>query len=323
MNSSHEIFMLVVEEMNFTKAARRAYLTQQCVSDHVKRLENQYQTLLFERKPRLRLTAAGELLYSSMLQINNLKNNMENRIKEITLGATGQLTVGINTSRARLIMPQVFDIYHNKYPSVSISVFSDDTPNMGQMLVKGKLDMFVAVDVYSNPLFKISPVTNDEVFLLITDKLLHKTFPEYYPACKDIFIKGVDLASFQAVPFVRNYATSTINQLIDRHLNKYNCSLQTIFKISDYGTQLQLCISNKVAAFAPSLALRPIIQHNLISNREDRINIFPIKNIDQSLSIDCVTLKNYYLPQYAYDFMKLMKTKILQEKNWCLENLCQ
>lgn len=320
MNSSYEIFVLVVEEMSFTKAARRAYLTQQCISDHIKRLEKQYEILLFERRPRLKLTAAGETMYASLLQINNMKNNMENRIKEISRGAMGQLTVGINTSRARVIMPSLFNDYHKKYPYVSVSIFSDDTPNMGQMLIKGKLDMFVAVDITSNELFKISPITNDEVFLIISDMLFDKTFQNTSMSSNDFLSKGVDLALFESVPFVRNYPTSTINQLIDRHINKHNFNLQTIFRISDYGTQLMLCASHLVAAFVPSLALRPIIQHNMRVCREQRINIFPINNLQETLRVDCVRLKKSYLPQYAYDFMKDMKNMILQEKDWCLQN---
>ena len=39
MNNSFDIFLLVVEEMNISKAAERAFITQQCASDHIRRLE--------------------------------------------------------------------------------------------------------------------------------------------------------------------------------------------------------------------------------------------------------------------------------------------
>ena len=57
------MFILAVEEMNFTKAAHRSHVTQQCLSCHIKKLEDHYHTRLFERRPKLRLTTAGKSLY--------------------------------------------------------------------------------------------------------------------------------------------------------------------------------------------------------------------------------------------------------------------
>ena len=62
MKQSFNIFLLVAEEMNIGRAARRAFVTQQCVSDHIRRLEQEYEVALFERKPSLHLTKAGETL---------------------------------------------------------------------------------------------------------------------------------------------------------------------------------------------------------------------------------------------------------------------
>lgn len=320
MSGSLDIFMLVVEEMSFTKAARRAFLTQQCVSDHIRRLERDYDTVLFERKPKLALTPAGEMMYRSMLQIRNMQSGMENRIREITKGAMGELTVGINSSRARVLMPGLFLKYHQAYPNVTVSVFSDDTPNMAQMLIKGKIDLFMAADVASNPLFKVLPLTRDSVYLIASDKLLQAYFPDAFPQCKEEFRRGANLALFEGIPFVRNYQTSTINHLIDNHINSFNFNLRQIFTISDYDIQLRLCASHQVAAFAPTMVLRSIIQFNRQRSEEDRVNIFPIKDMNQTLRIDCVHLKSGYLPQYAFDFIRFVEEEIEAEKSWLLEN---
>ena len=42
MRISFEIFLLVAEELSISRASRRAFVTQQCVSDHIKRLEREY-----------------------------------------------------------------------------------------------------------------------------------------------------------------------------------------------------------------------------------------------------------------------------------------
>ncbi|MFR9127368.1 MAG: LysR family transcriptional regulator [Acidaminococcus intestini] len=39
MDTDSEMFLLAAEELNFTRAAKRAYVTQQCLSAHIKKLE--------------------------------------------------------------------------------------------------------------------------------------------------------------------------------------------------------------------------------------------------------------------------------------------
>ena len=63
MTTNQQMFLYAVEEMNFTRAAERAFVTQQCLSDHIRRLEKNYNVKLFDRTPKLKLTKAGEILY--------------------------------------------------------------------------------------------------------------------------------------------------------------------------------------------------------------------------------------------------------------------
>ena len=55
-----EAFAETAKDMNITAAARRMYISQQALSLKIQRLEKYYGTALFERKPHLHLTYAGE-----------------------------------------------------------------------------------------------------------------------------------------------------------------------------------------------------------------------------------------------------------------------
>ena len=55
MELAQKMFLLAAEEMNFTKAAKRAFVTQQCLSEHISKLEKQLHTKLF-------LTAAKNVI---------------------------------------------------------------------------------------------------------------------------------------------------------------------------------------------------------------------------------------------------------------------
>lgn len=101
MELAQKMFLLAAEEMNFTKAAKRAFVTQQCLSEHISKLEKQLHTKLFLRGRHLQLTESGKALVSTLQQIQHLEENLEHRIQEIEAGEIGEVRLGISTSRAR------------------------------------------------------------------------------------------------------------------------------------------------------------------------------------------------------------------------------
>ena len=47
MDNAYRMFLLAVKHMNFTKAADEIFVTQQCLSNHIKRLERELETDFF------------------------------------------------------------------------------------------------------------------------------------------------------------------------------------------------------------------------------------------------------------------------------------
>ena len=68
MNISLEYFLTLAEERSITRAAEKLFVSQQCVSSHIKKLEQLYQAELFTRRPVFRLTPEGEALRQNLLR---------------------------------------------------------------------------------------------------------------------------------------------------------------------------------------------------------------------------------------------------------------
>lgn len=47
-----EYFLVAAEELNFTKAAKRLYISQQSLSNHISNLEKEFDIALFHRTTR-------------------------------------------------------------------------------------------------------------------------------------------------------------------------------------------------------------------------------------------------------------------------------
>ena len=77
MTIAQQVFLYAAEEKSITKAAKKAFITQQCASSHIKNLEKQYGALLFTRKPVFALTPAGEYLLSSLYRLNILEREID------------------------------------------------------------------------------------------------------------------------------------------------------------------------------------------------------------------------------------------------------
>ena len=93
-------FLIAAEEMNFTKAAERLFISQQALSSHIKRLEDEYGVRLFERRPALHLTLEGEEMQFYARQILADEMRMRTVFSDIRESCRGKLKIGISRLRA-------------------------------------------------------------------------------------------------------------------------------------------------------------------------------------------------------------------------------
>ncbi len=153
MQANQEIFMLVAKEMSISRAAQKAFVSQQCVSDHIKRMEQHYGVKLFTRKPRFQLTEAGASMFASLQKIQALEMSLQNHMSEYASGCRGSFTMGISASRAQVILPRVMPRYCRAFPNVEVRFFLNDTVVLEENLRKGEVDLFLGVNTrYSDDL---------------------------------------------------------------------------------------------------------------------------------------------------------------------------
>ena len=91
-----EYFLVAAEELNFTKAAKRLYISQQSLSNHIANLEKEFDVMLFNRTSPLTLTYAGQALAAKARQILDLRDETYQEIQDIKDFTTGQLSIGVS-----------------------------------------------------------------------------------------------------------------------------------------------------------------------------------------------------------------------------------
>lgn len=309
MRTGFEIFLLTAEELSISRAAQRAFVTQQCVSDHIKRLESEYGVTLFERKPKMKLTPAGETMLESLRNIRILENNMGESLREMANGERGSFTLGISTSRASVILPGVLSRYYKIFPNVNISFCIEDTKILEDRLLRGEIDLFIGVNTDPDPAFDIHTMAEDEIMLIISSKLLHAHFDNNEIVQMS---KGVDLNRFRNIPFTLSFKTGKVNQVILEYLNYHHLRLNVTYNISDSESQILLCASGICASLCPRMLLNTAYRHNLASNEQNQLYMFPILKLDRPLHIDLVSHKDMIQPPFVRQFMDLLQEEVQQ-----------
>ena len=94
-----EYFLVAAEELNFTKAAKKLFISQQSLSNHISNMEKEFDVILFNRTTPLTLTYAGQALKAKAKQMLELRDETYRELADIKDFSVGQLTLGLSHTR--------------------------------------------------------------------------------------------------------------------------------------------------------------------------------------------------------------------------------
>jgi len=302
MDRNQELFLLVVKEQSFTKAAATAYMSQQAVSEHIRNLEEQYGVRLFTRKPRLALTEEGEILHQALLQIHNKEKDVKFRFEQLSKGVTGNIELGINSSRSNYLIPSFFPDYKKKFPHVSLSIYSDDTVRMIDRLKHGDLDMMMGVNAAYHPSLDYIHLIDDGVFFVASRYFLERRARAHETDIRRWQIESVPASVIATVPVAMNTNFSTIAMMISRFMDEARIAPEITLRTSNYNTQLKLCCSHQVGVFLPTGMIPFVIEHNSqTTSPMDKLCVMklPADQAKLKLRVDCVLPGGSLAPENA------------------------
>lgn len=123
-----KIVILLEKYKKVTDVAAELGLKQPTVSFHMKNLENEFGTPLFQyRSGRVLLTDAGRALYQYALKIVSLTAEAERTVKQFSSPTQGTLKLEASYIPATYILPKALIQFMKQYPGInnSMSIQSD------------------------------------------------------------------------------------------------------------------------------------------------------------------------------------------------------
>ena len=158
--------MLAAEDMNFSRAAERAFVTQQCLSDHIKKLEDSYCVKFFTRRPRLALPPECEAMLRYILRLNVLDESLQKELADLNAGIRGTIRAGFGMTRGEILIPSVAEKFREKAPNADIKITLADTRDLEPLLLAGELDVFLGVSTEQNVMFSCRKLHTENLYLL-------------------------------------------------------------------------------------------------------------------------------------------------------------
>lgn len=116
-------FVTVAEELHFTRAARRLYLSQQALSRSIGALEDQVGAQLLIRTTRsVALTSAGEIFLRGARATLATLNDAAEEARRSSGVVAGRLRVGFTVSSALELTSEILRSYRQRYPLVTLEL---------------------------------------------------------------------------------------------------------------------------------------------------------------------------------------------------------
>lgn len=135
-------FVLVADEGNLTRAARRRHTTPSAVSEHLKQLEDQFGLPLFERSSRgMVLTSEGRKLLPSARQALMQIAELDEIARSLRCEAPTTLVLGLNAPPEYLKVDQLLRQAAQELPEAQLELVTSNSYLIVDQVREGKMDL--------------------------------------------------------------------------------------------------------------------------------------------------------------------------------------
>jgi DNA-binding transcriptional LysR family regulator len=294
-------FQELAKNLHITNTANKLHISQQTLSNHIKRLEDYYGTELFHRKPSLSLTYSGEYMLAFSRIVLKEETNLKDIISDIEDSDKGVIRFGASIARGIVSLPEIIPRFNTRYPNVEIRYIDSLSLNLESQVESGDLDFAIVLKGDSNPNLIEHHIFKDQVYLCVPDSLLIKHYGEETNAIKERSFEGAHLNDFARLPF--SMFSNRLGKAIRYCFEAANCEPNVHFTTSFSLLQVPLCSQGIVACFMTRMNLSGTLRQF-----DGKVNIFPLYCNDKPMiqDISIIYHKNRYLPHYAKHFLDIL-----------------
>jgi DNA-binding transcriptional LysR family regulator len=240
-------FLAAAELSSFSAAGARLGLTQSAVSTQIRRLEEEFGCLLFERTGKsVALSNDGRKLLPEAARIVAMYQGMKQRDN---VEHAAPIALGAITTVQSTLLPKALHMFRKTYPAIHVNIVPGTSIHLLSQVDARELDIAIII----KPRLGIPPELR-----WIT--LMRERYVAIAPTGAPSDLKGL----LAALPFIRYNRGSHGGQLVDRFLKRHGLWVKDGMELDEPGVILKMVSEGLGCAIIPGqlvpLASTPGVQ---------------------------------------------------------------
>lgn len=303
-----QYFIVTAEEMNFTRAAKRLFISQQSLSNHIAKLEDYFGVRLFDRNFPLTLTDAGQSLLENAQIILEIKQEAELKLQDIRDFKSAALTVGVPNTRGAVLLPPLLTKFKREFPQVRMHLTEGTTDEITEALYKGKVDFTIGFELDDPDRIGTEVLHEEHTLIAVPDNILK----EHFTGEEQRSLLGrklLPISAFSGCPFIRMKRSNWIGEIFERSCREGSVdpdvvletvNIMTMVSMCSAGYGIMICPSVFVEGFAPALGCEG----------KEKLHTFILDFPNAHKMIAINYLKHKYQTKAAGEFIKMAKAML-------------
>ncbi|ETI68763.1 LysR family transcriptional regulator [Neobacillus vireti] len=237
-----EIFVRVIDEGSFTKAAQTLHMSQPAVSHAISALESELGVTLLvrERGKDLIVTDIGKRV---LFQIRNILNSLEKIDQEVSLEKgliTGTIRIATFPSVTAHFLPKIISTFQQKRRNVSLTFKEGSQEEIKEWLISREIDIG----------FVVLPCRELETIPLVKDRYI-VMLPDGHPLLQNKQVRLIDLENEPFIISNGGYEAPIINLM-----RKQKISIIEKYNTANLNTSLGMIKEGLGVLILPELSLK-------------------------------------------------------------------
>lgn len=190
----------MAEEGSISAAARKLFVSQQSLSEQLKKMEDEVGTPLFYREKPLTLTPAGKIFYNGCKELIAVYSSTLNDIKEVTALRRSHITIAIPTCYTPGYIEDFIIEFQMNHPEIELDIVkrqhSDIAHNMNGV------DLYISVQPLSKELDNHIILDSDPYYVVFHEDLAHRIYADKWDLIEEQLIIQKELKIVEKLPFI-------------------------------------------------------------------------------------------------------------------------
>lgn len=305
-----EYFLAVAEELNITRAAKRLFISQQSLSNHISNMEKEFGVQLFNRTMPLTLTYAGRSLKIRAKQLLDLKDETYRELSDIKDFTTGQLSIGVSHTRGQFLLPAILPFYKEKFPNIELNLVEGNSQELSTALIHGDIDLMIDLLPFRAENVESIPICEEEILLVVPDQILNQFFPGEQEEIKRKLAENPDILLLKDCPYLLIHKGNRVRTIADEIFEEAQLCPTILLETENIETVLALAAKGMGITFYPRMFVSGSTDNSDVAVRKSGLNYYSL-NYSRShgvLAFGCH--RGRYLSQATKEFIRIARENI-------------